>query len=150
MWGVVDGAGVRGELPAPFLGGGALVPDGAGLAGVVAKVMTIVSVPRWVAGFQEELIWPCGQVACSRSKSRVKRVRSNPALVLQGQISMRPAATMQRPAVVSAATSTVHRRPSRSSPVVLALAWGDWSATRGVINVIPKSASDLVISSAEG
>ena len=44
-----------------------------------AKVITIVSVPRWVTGFQWLLAWPCGQVACWLSKSTAKAARSNPA-----------------------------------------------------------------------
>jgi hypothetical protein len=45
----------------------------------LAKVITIVSVPRWVTGFQELLAWPCGQVACWAPKSMAKAVRPNPA-----------------------------------------------------------------------
>src|SRR5258706_16095111 len=44
-----------------------------------AKVITIVSVPRWATGFQWLLAWPCGQVACRLSKSLAKEGRSNPA-----------------------------------------------------------------------
>src|SRR6266487_1453364 len=44
-----------------------------------AKVITIVSVPRWATGFQELLVRPCGQVACRASKSMVNAARSNPA-----------------------------------------------------------------------
>jgi hypothetical protein len=36
------------------------------------KLITMVSVPRWVTGFHEELVCPCGQVACWWSKSMVK------------------------------------------------------------------------------
>ena len=49
---------------------------------VLEKLITMVSVPRWVTGFQEELVCPCGQVACRRSKSMAKLARSNPAPAL--------------------------------------------------------------------
>jgi hypothetical protein len=29
-----------------------------------ANLIVTTSVPRWMAGFHQELIWPCGQVAC--------------------------------------------------------------------------------------
>src|ERR1019366_6057792 len=47
---------------------------GQGRQVLLAKVITIVSVPRWVTGFQELLAWPCGQVACWASKSMAKAV----------------------------------------------------------------------------
>lgn len=49
---------------------------------VAEKLITMVSVPRWVTGFHEELVCPCGQVACWRSKSMVKLARPNPAPAL--------------------------------------------------------------------
>ncbi|HET9256669.1 MAG TPA: hypothetical protein VFO16_15925 [Pseudonocardiaceae bacterium] len=42
----------------------------------------MVSAPRCVTGFHEELVCPCGQVACWWSKSMVKLARSNPAPAL--------------------------------------------------------------------
>jgi hypothetical protein len=36
-----------------------------------ANLITIASVPRWVTVFHQVLLWPCGQVACSESKSMV-------------------------------------------------------------------------------
>ncbi|MGW3473556.1 hypothetical protein ACWDKQ_35080 [Saccharopolyspora sp. NPDC000995] len=80
---LVDGPRMHGELTAPGPGGGVHCSrTGQGPKVAVAKVITIVSVPRWAAGFQVELVWPCEQVGCSRSKSMVKRVRSNPAPAL--------------------------------------------------------------------
>src|SRR5258707_13429910 len=43
-----------------------------------AKVITIVSVPRWVTGFQWLLAWPCGQVAWRASESTAQAGRSKP------------------------------------------------------------------------
>lgn len=52
---------------------------GHGPQSALEKVITMVGVPRWVAGFHELLVWACGQVACRASKSMVNAVRSNPA-----------------------------------------------------------------------
>jgi hypothetical protein len=46
---------------------------------VAEKLITTVSVPRWVTGLHEELVCPCGQLACRRSKSMVKLARSTAA-----------------------------------------------------------------------
>src|ERR1035441_229599 len=46
------------------------------------KVITMVGVPRWVTGFHERLVRPCGQIACPASKSMVNAVRSYPAPAL--------------------------------------------------------------------
>jgi hypothetical protein len=47
-----------------------------------ANLITIVSVPRWVAVFHQVEVLPCGQVACWVSKSMVKLARSYPAAAL--------------------------------------------------------------------
>ena len=72
-----------------------------------AKVITIVSVPRWVTGFQELLVRPCGQVACRASKSMAKAARSNPAPALAcGEVSASIGVTSVIPKVASEDTSS--------------------------------------------
>ncbi|MGW3473264.1 hypothetical protein ACWDKQ_33495 [Saccharopolyspora sp. NPDC000995] len=74
-------------------------------------MITIVSAPRWVAGFQVELVWPWGAGGLLAVEIDGERGPVEPG--------------------------TGH-------------GLGEWSASTGVINVIPKSASDPPISSAEG
>ena len=72
-----------------------------------AKVITIVSVPRWVTGFQELLAWPCGQVACWAPKSMAKAVRPDPASALAcGEVSASSGVTSATPKVASEDTSS--------------------------------------------
>ncbi len=47
-----------------------------------ATLTTILSVPCWVHGLQEELTWPCGQVARRDCQSMVNAATWNPALPL--------------------------------------------------------------------
>jgi len=47
-----------------------------------ANLITIASVPRWVAGLHQVLVCPCGQVAWWASKPMVKPARSSPAPAL--------------------------------------------------------------------
>ncbi|MGH4022720.1 MAG: hypothetical protein ACRDT0_26485 [Pseudonocardiaceae bacterium] len=47
-----------------------------------ANLITMVSVPRWVHGLHDELVLPCGHLACWASKSMVKLARSYPVPAL--------------------------------------------------------------------
>src|ERR1019366_9669585 len=80
--GLVDLLGVHGELAASGLGSGAPSRTGHGPQSSAEKVITMVGVPRWVTGFHERLVRPCGQIACPASKSMVNAVRSKPAPAL--------------------------------------------------------------------
>ena len=72
-----------------------------------AKVITIVPVPRWATGFQELLVWPCGQVACWASKSMAKAARSNPAPALAcGEVSASIGVTSAMPKLANEETSS--------------------------------------------
>src|SRR5258708_18846597 len=65
---------------------------------LLAKVITIVLVPRWVAGFQWLLAWPCGQVACCAPKSMAEAVRAYPAPALAcGEVSPSIRVTSETP-----------------------------------------------------
>ena len=47
-----------------------------------ANLITIASVPRWVTGFHQVEVWPCGHRARSVSKSMVNPAQSYPAPAL--------------------------------------------------------------------
>ena len=47
-----------------------------------ANLITMASVPRWVAGLHQVLVCPCGHLACWVSKSMVNPARSYPAPAL--------------------------------------------------------------------
>src|ERR1035441_7724226 len=71
-----------------------------------AKVITIVSVPRWATGFQELLAWPCGQVACQIGRSMVNLDLSNPWPALAcGEVSASIGVTSAMPKPASEDTS---------------------------------------------
>ena len=56
-----------------------------------ANLITMASVPRWVAGLHQVLVCPCGHLACWVSKSMLKPARSYPAPALACRTD-RPAA----------------------------------------------------------
>jgi len=108
---VVGLAGVHGELAAPGLGDGALVPDGARSASG-NREGDDDRVGATLGG------WAPGCAGLSLGTGGLLAVE------VDGEVGA-------------------------SNPVP-ALAWGEWSSSTGVINVMPKSSADRLISSAEG
>ena len=74
---------------------------------VVGNLTTMTSVPRWVAGLQEVLVRPWGQVTCRVSKSMVKQVLSYPVPARAWtDWSSRAGVTMVTPNVCAAVAMT--------------------------------------------